>query len=51
MSEAHLAQIGTLIRGARTHRGLTQTQLAEALGTSQSAVHRIERVSRTSRSR
>lgn len=43
MSEAHLAQIGTLIRGARTHRGLTQTQLAEALGTSQSAVHRIER--------
>lgn len=43
MSEAQLARIGNLIRGARTHRGLTQTQLAEALGTSQSAVHRIER--------
>ncbi len=41
-SDTHLAQIGTLIRGARTHRGLTQTQLAEALSTSQSAVHRIE---------
>ncbi len=42
MPDAQLAQIGTLIRGARTHRGLTQTQLAEALGTSQSAVHRVE---------
>ena len=26
----------------RKHRGLTQTQLADVLGTSQSAVHRIE---------
>jgi len=43
MSEVHLARIGTLIRGARTNRGLTQSQLAAALGTSQSAVHRIER--------
>jgi UDP-N-acetylglucosamine 1-carboxyvinyltransferase len=43
MPEAQLARIGTLIRGARTYRGLTQTQLADALGTSQSAVHRIER--------
>jgi UDP-N-acetylglucosamine 1-carboxyvinyltransferase len=37
-----LDQIGGLIRSARKHRGLTQTQLAEVLGTSQSAVHRIE---------
>ncbi len=32
-----------LIRDARKHRGWTQTQLAEVLGTSQSAVNRIER--------
>ncbi|MFB9378169.1 helix-turn-helix domain-containing protein [Kineococcus gynurae] len=38
----HLAQIGALIRDARRHRGLTQVQLAERLGTSQSAVHRME---------
>ncbi|MGI4894330.1 MAG: helix-turn-helix domain-containing protein [Janthinobacterium lividum] len=38
----HLSQIGTLIRDARKHRGLTQVQLAERLGTSQSAVHRME---------
>ena len=37
-----LDRIGGLIRSARKHRGLTQTQLAEVLGTSQSAVHRIE---------
>src|SRR3954453_467347 len=41
-SEAHLRQIGSLIRDARKHRGLTQAGLAEALGTSQSAVNRIE---------
>ncbi len=34
--------VGALIRDARKHRGLTQHQLAELLGTSQSAVHRIE---------
>jgi len=37
-----LAHVGSLVRSARQHRGLTQTQLAERLGTSQSAVHRIE---------
>lgn len=37
-----LAHVGSLVRSARRHRGLTQTQLADLLGTSQSAVHRIE---------
>ena len=36
-------RIGTLVRDARKHRGLTQTQLAERLGTSQSAINRIEK--------
>ncbi|MFZ0492404.1 MAG: UDP-N-acetylglucosamine 1-carboxyvinyltransferase [Acidimicrobiia bacterium] len=36
-------RIGNLIRDARIHRGLTQTQLAELLSTSQSAVNRIEK--------
>ena len=31
-----------LIRDARKQRGLTQQELADVLGTSQSAVHRIE---------
>jgi UDP-N-acetylglucosamine 1-carboxyvinyltransferase len=35
-------RIGALVRDARRHRGLTQHQLAELLGTSQSAVARIE---------
>src|ERR687894_2409993 len=35
-------RIGMLVRDARRHRGLTQQQLAERLGTSQSAVARIE---------
>ncbi|GAB3715140.1 UDP-N-acetylglucosamine 1-carboxyvinyltransferase [Mariniluteicoccus flavus] len=35
-------RIGGLVRDARKHRGLTQLQLAELLGTSQSAIHRIE---------
>jgi UDP-N-acetylglucosamine 1-carboxyvinyltransferase len=35
-------RIGTLVRDARRHRGLTQQQLAERLGTSQSAIARIE---------
>ena len=38
----YLARIGTLIRDARRHQGLTQSDLAESLGTSQSAVARIE---------
>jgi UDP-N-acetylglucosamine 1-carboxyvinyltransferase len=42
MTETYLDRIGGLIRDARKHRGLTQTQLANVLGTSQSAVHRIE---------
>ena len=42
VTETYLGQIGGLIRDARKHRGLTQTQLADVLGTSQSAVHRIE---------
>ncbi len=37
-----LAHVGSLVRSARQHRGLTQAQLAELLSTSQSAVHRIE---------
>ncbi|MDT0322533.1 helix-turn-helix domain-containing protein [Streptomyces millisiae] len=43
MIDDYLARIGQLIRDARQHRGWTQLQLAEALGTSQSAVNRIER--------
>src|SRR3954468_3950 len=43
MSEGYKGRIGNLIRDARTHRGLTQAQLAERLGTSQSAVNRIEK--------
>src|SRR5215210_9302027 len=42
VTDTSLDRIGGLIRDARKHRGLTQTQLAEVLGTSQSAVHRIE---------
>ncbi|GAB77305.1 UDP-N-acetylglucosamine 1-carboxyvinyltransferase [Austwickia chelonae] len=42
MSEDYLARIGGLIRDARRHKGLTQAELAENLGTSQSAVARIE---------
>jgi UDP-N-acetylglucosamine 1-carboxyvinyltransferase len=36
-------KIGTLIQEARLNRGLTQTELAKELGTSQSAVNRIEK--------
>ncbi len=43
MSDDYLSRIGNLIRDARKHRGYTQTQLADVLGTSQSAVNRIER--------
>jgi UDP-N-acetylglucosamine 1-carboxyvinyltransferase len=43
MTEDYLARIGNLIRDARKHRGWTQAELAESLGTSQSAVNRIER--------
>ncbi len=43
MTDDYLSRIGMLIRDARKHRRWTQTQLAEVLGTSQSAVNRIER--------
>jgi UDP-N-acetylglucosamine 1-carboxyvinyltransferase len=36
-------RIGALVQETRVNRGMTQTQLAEALGTSQSAVNRIEK--------
>jgi UDP-N-acetylglucosamine 1-carboxyvinyltransferase len=42
MSEDYPARIGTLIRDARRHQGLSQSDLGELLGTSQSAVARIE---------
>jgi UDP-N-acetylglucosamine 1-carboxyvinyltransferase len=42
-AEDYLSRIGNLIRDARKHRGWTQSELAEVLGTSQSAVNRIER--------
>jgi UDP-N-acetylglucosamine 1-carboxyvinyltransferase len=42
VTEPTLDDIGGLIRDARKHRGLTQTQLASRLSSSQSAVHRIE---------
>ncbi|MBA3232597.1 MAG: UDP-N-acetylglucosamine 1-carboxyvinyltransferase [Propionibacteriales bacterium] len=43
MTDDYLSRIGNLIRDARQHRGYTQTQLAGVLGTSQSAINRIER--------
>ena len=43
MTVDYQGRIGNLIRDARKHRGLTQQQLAETLGTSQSAINRIER--------
>ncbi|TWD83002.1 UDP-N-acetylglucosamine 1-carboxyvinyltransferase [Kribbella amoyensis] len=43
MTDDYLSRIGNLIRDARKHRGWTQAQLAEVLGTSQSAVNRIEK--------
>ena len=41
-SDTYLTRIGSLIRDARRHQGLTQSELADLLGTSQSAVARIE---------
>ena len=42
VSDDYLNRIGNLIRDARRHKGMTQTDLATSLGTSQSAVARIE---------
>ena len=38
----YLQKIGVIINENRIRKGLTQTQLAEAIGTSQSAINRIE---------
>jgi len=43
ISDDYKVKIGTLIQEARINRGLTQTELAKELGTSQSAVNRIEK--------
>ena len=43
MSNDYKAKIGKLIQETRINRGLTQTDLAERLGTSQSAINRIEK--------
>ncbi len=40
---SYQAAIGQVIAKLRREKGWTQTQLAEAVGTSQSAIHRIER--------
>ncbi len=42
MTEDYRVRIGALIRDARRHKGFTQAELARLLGTSQSAVARIE---------
>ena len=42
MAQSNLRTMGTMIREAREQRGWTQSELATALDTSQSAVHRIE---------
>lgn len=42
MRDDYPARIGSLIRDARRHQGLSQSDLAEVLGTSQSAIARIE---------
>jgi UDP-N-acetylglucosamine 1-carboxyvinyltransferase len=42
LTDTAMHRIGLLVRDARRHHGLTQAQLAERLGTSQSAIARIE---------
>jgi UDP-N-acetylglucosamine 1-carboxyvinyltransferase len=42
-TDEYKLKIGTLIQEARIHRGLTQSELAKALATSQSAINRIEK--------
>ncbi len=41
-TDTYLTRIGTLIRDARRHKDMTQNDLADLLGTSQSAIGRIE---------
>jgi len=43
INEDYKVKIGTLIQEARMNRGLTQAELAVELGTSQSAINRIEK--------
>jgi len=43
MKNDYKVKIGKLIQETRINRGLTQTDLAEKLGTSQSAINRIEK--------
>lgn len=43
VDQDYKAKIGNLIQEIRQSRGMTQAELAEAIGTSQSAVNRIER--------
>ena len=40
--DKYLKKIGNLIAKNRQKQGMTQAQLAEAIGTSQSAINRIE---------
>ena len=40
--QAYLEKIGKLIQESRLHQNLTQSELAEKVGTSQSAINRIE---------
>lgn len=42
-TQTYLNNIGALIQEARLARGMTQTELATALGTSQSAINRMEK--------
>ncbi len=42
-TDTHLLQIGKLIAALRQERGITQEQFAQKLGTTQSAIARIER--------
>jgi len=42
VTQTYLTRIGGLIRDARRHKGMTQSELAELLATSQGAVTRIE---------
>jgi UDP-N-acetylglucosamine 1-carboxyvinyltransferase len=42
-NDTYKAKIGTLIQETRQSRGMTQSQLASALSTSQSAINRIEK--------
>ena len=40
---SYQAAIGQVVERLRTEKGWTQTRLAEEVGTSQSAIHRIEK--------